>query len=96
MVDRAVSKYRAVSARRRSFSVEVNAHRATVEGQLELDDMDTATTEIYTLSLHEALPIWPQSIAEKSKLTIARKSRPGSESLATNAEMPREIGRANV
>src|SRR6266511_5516809 len=22
---------------------------------------DTATTEIYTLSLHDALPIWPQS-----------------------------------
>src|SRR5258708_15414645 len=24
---------------------------------------DTATTEIYTLSLHDALPIWPDSIA---------------------------------
>src|SRR6266480_5965005 len=23
---------------------------------------DTATTEIYTLSLHDALPIWPQAI----------------------------------
>src|SRR3712207_8378709 len=25
---------------------------------------DTATTEIYTLSLHDALPIWPQRAAE--------------------------------
>src|SRR5256885_11459709 len=25
---------------------------------------DTATTEIYTLSLHDALPIWPYSVCE--------------------------------
>src|SRR3712207_8533351 len=29
---------------------------------------DTATTEIYTLSLHDALPIWMRSISRSSKL----------------------------
>src|SRR2546421_12727797 len=27
---------------------------------------DTATTEIYTLSLHDALPIWPKTNPQKS------------------------------
>src|SRR2546422_6716522 len=32
---------------------------------------DTATTEIYTLSLHDALPIWLHALAEKFHYTHA-------------------------
>src|SRR5215217_2948140 len=32
---------------------------------------DTATTEIYTLSLHDALPIWAPARAPSSRLTAA-------------------------
>src|SRR5258708_23335769 len=28
---------------------------------------DTATTEIYTLSLHDALPIWPQLVCDHGR-----------------------------
>src|SRR5260370_33773098 len=38
---------------------------------------DTATTEIYTLSLHDALPIWPPK---------ARTSRPSSRPTGTHAK----------
>src|SRR3712207_9151443 len=31
---------------------------------------DTATTEIYTLSLHDALPIWPSTSAEERAITV--------------------------
>src|SRR2546422_5744951 len=36
---------------------------------------DTATTEIYTLSLHDALPIWPQvllDLAREAELDLTR------------------------
>src|SRR5256885_3723870 len=36
---------------------------------------DTATTEIYTLSLHDALPIWIGSAARQASSTSARASR---------------------
>src|SRR3712207_8655423 len=39
---------------------------------------DTATTEIYTLSLHDALPIWPQRSATD-------RSSPGRSSPAATA-----------
>src|SRR3712207_9380661 len=38
---------------------------------------DTATTEIYTLSLHDALPIWPRPAGRAgSSTTPARSSSP--------------------
>src|SRR2546421_11252660 len=41
---------------------------------------DTATTEIYTLSLHDALPIFTESASESAEgikiAIVARKSRP--------------------
>ena len=39
---------------------------------------DTATTEIYTLSLHDALPICPFLVAEAPELLILTNSRCGS------------------
>src|SRR3712207_7131897 len=40
---------------------------------------DTATTEIYTLSLHDALPIWPSSSSSASASSrTARPNRPPS------------------
>ena len=33
----------------------------------------TATTEIYTLSLHDALPIWARGVAAKAKFTTVLK-----------------------
>src|SRR5262245_66357292 len=32
---------------------------------------DTATTEIYTLSLHDALPIWPRSVPGRGRTSRA-------------------------
>src|SRR5258708_12596258 len=40
---------------------------------------DTATTEIYTLSLHDALPIWPRTsiaVAKASATTITSRVTP--------------------
>src|SRR6266480_6118710 len=42
---------------------------------------DTATTEIYTLSLHDALPIWSSDIAEHSRCHPGRP-RPNGASHA--------------
>src|SRR5438034_3104934 len=42
---------------------------------------DTATTEIYTLSLHDALPIWPRSWRGRSRSRVwprRKRSRPSS------------------
>src|SRR2546422_4974304 len=38
---------------------------------------DTATTEIYTLSLHDALPIWPPPKAYRSPASSRRHSHRG-------------------
>src|SRR5258706_16249402 len=37
---------------------------------------DTATTEIYTLSLHDALPIYPRLSIREIRKAGARRSRP--------------------
>src|SRR5215470_15099812 len=37
---------------------------------------DTATTEIYTLSLHDALPIWRQRVPKKTTPVATAASRP--------------------
>src|SRR5256885_11452315 len=34
---------------------------------------DTATTEIYTLSLHDALPIWPRRTGRQEAGTVGRR-----------------------
>src|SRR5258707_8941890 len=36
---------------------------------------DTATTEIYTLSLHDALPIWRHTLSTKPSRTVSPYSR---------------------
>src|SRR5690349_23769582 len=51
---------------------------------------DTATTEIYTLSLHDALPIFIQRINDY-QVTIASAVE---EQTATTGEMSRSIGEA--
>src|SRR5256885_13158202 len=33
---------------------------------------DTATTEIYTLSLHDALPIWSRAVPRKCRIPLPR------------------------
>src|SRR3712207_8813798 len=38
---------------------------------------DTATTEIYTLSLHDALPIYPHPLRARSRPQPAVADRPG-------------------
>src|SRR4051794_41913422 len=48
---------------------------------------DTATTEIYTLSLHDALPIWPPG---KWPRQLAR----GARSRARGAARPAALGRS--
>src|SRR3712207_9483900 len=53
---------------------------------------DTATTEIYTLSLHDALPIWPGG----KELSLANRllvSGPGSEN-SSIGEVCRVVGRS--
>src|SRR5438094_6200869 len=48
---------------------------------------DTASTEIYTLSLHDALPIWTRTIREKADpLLMSRKSIPTLKGLSTRSE----------
>src|SRR3712207_9145469 len=46
---------------------------------------DTATTEIYTLSLHDALPIWPRSRRRHARRTrgAGRSARPRGEASTT-------------
>ena len=56
------------------------------------DRDDTATTEIYTLSLHDALPISTE-VLDRAQLGHNRSGSP-SATLADIAE--RKIGRAHV
>src|SRR2546429_1438713 len=56
---------------------------------------DTATTEIYTLSLHDALPIWLATLAHatnNTNTTIAINSRSGAENCCRTLESPRPPG----
>src|SRR6266545_6358680 len=43
---------------------------------------DTATTEIYTLSLHDALPIWPRG-SRRGANNFPRPGRAGSDAART-------------
>src|SRR5215469_18602387 len=52
---------------------------------------DTATTEIYTLSLHDALPIWPPSSAGNCAPTTRWSRSPSS---ATRGSRPRQAPRS--
>src|SRR2546430_8609483 len=45
---------------------------------------DTATTEIYTLSLHDALPIWAQKFAASAQ-DLARSKTPSTRPCATGS-----------
>src|SRR5258708_27660385 len=51
---------------------------------------DTATTEIYTLSLHDALPIYPRSIALPGRVVWADLSEPPSHPLRSISEIERK------
>src|SRR5215208_7725561 len=44
---------------------------------------DTATTEIYTLSLHDALPIWPRRAPCSVAPTTSRRPRPRPDRKST-------------
>src|SRR3712207_7171389 len=46
---------------------------------------DTATTEIYTLSLHDALPIWPAACARSCPAPAAGACRGGGRGGARGA-----------
>src|SRR3712207_8251222 len=46
---------------------------------------DTATTEIYTLSLHDALPIWPVSQATTAAASAAVFQRPRGMARSTTS-----------
>ena len=56
---------------------------------------DTATTEIYTLSLHDALPIWALAAAAGSR-PLALSDFGGERAQAARAAREDEIGRAHV
>src|SRR5437588_8387897 len=53
---------------------------------------DTATTEIYTLSLHDALPIYTRAVAPA--MTRASSTAPASSSSGTSTVAGRVIARS--
>src|SRR2546422_4345015 len=53
---------------------------------------DTATTEIYTLSLHDALPIWPQS--PRGQRSSCSQNVRRVRSAKGNLPLPKPPGRA--
>src|SRR2546422_2412550 len=63
---------------------------------------DTATTEIYTLSLHDALPIWIRLLPARLGRLRARGQRPhgrglrDEDSAEDGREGPRELGGAGA
>ena len=58
---------------------------------------DTATTEIYTLSLHDALPIYLSPLSKTKKLEYFKDPQPiRKKLLITQIEALQEIGRAHV
>ena len=58
---------------------------------------DTATTEIYTLSLHDALPIYEYSIRRDGTVVIQKSVRPFEyQDEQKFTEFMAEIGRAHV
>src|SRR3712207_8961171 len=59
---------------------------------------DTATTEIYTLSLHDALPIWsearPPSSARRAAASASRRCRrPSTTTCGSRCRSPRSATR---
>src|ERR1035441_2281201 len=53
---------------------------------------DTATTEIYTLSLHDALPIYPRSVRECFAMPVRIDDLIPRQSLGQrSAQCPREV-----
>src|SRR5438477_8791640 len=46
---------------------------------------DTATTEIYTLSLHDALPIWPRVCFRRPGMPISRSAPSAAPSRSASA-----------
>src|SRR3712207_7327555 len=58
---------------------------------------DTATTEIYTLSLHDALPIWPtmRSAGSRGRPTVGPGSGPPSKPAASRSARDRKSTRLN-
>src|SRR5437588_2033441 len=56
---------------------------------------DTATTEIYTLSLHDALPILPRAAHEKGALPIPHGDRPLPDILEDLERQDRKSTRLN-
>src|SRR5690349_24465776 len=51
---------------------------------------DTATTEIYTLSLHDALPIWPQVRRQAHARDQRRRGRHGHHRLLAGGAPDRQ------
>src|SRR3990170_295010 len=47
---------------------------------------DTATTEIYTLSLHDALPIWPRCPASRRRARARRRPARASRRISRRSE----------
>src|SRR5690606_39328437 len=64
---------------------------------------DTTTTPIYTLSLHDALPIWPSAARSATSpsagllaaATAATRASPGSSRAQSSHAMERQDGSAN-
>src|SRR5687768_17830142 len=54
----------------------------------------TATTEIYTLSLHDALPIWPAARAARSARPPARRRPHGRSSSSPDGRYSPRAGRS--
>src|SRR2546427_2263106 len=59
---------------------------------------DTATTEIYTLSLHDALPIWPRPATKRSMASVqmsGEKPEARQDTANTATEPDRKSTRLN-
>src|SRR5690349_22686344 len=53
---------------------------------------DTPTTEIYTLSLHDALPIWYACCSDTPRGCVSCRTRPGSRRTRSCCESTRTPG----
>src|SRR5690606_41225297 len=66
---------------RRSTALRLCAHLTHLRGSRSYFFQNTATTEIYTLSLHDALPIWPdgggRGSPHETSTQVAGPVRPG-------------------
>src|SRR2546430_11426773 len=55
---------------------------------------DTATTEIYTLSLHDALPICYRQVADALRNAIKRGDYPPGSALPSQPDLARQYNRS--